>query len=74
MYAAVKYTNLELSDDNIIVGDYYGIAADPIYYIDRDNLEYVHGYVGNQQIYNLLVRSQSSKYTIQASDGLYVED
>lgn len=74
MYAAVKYDGLELTEENIIATDYYGVAADPMYYIDKDNNEFVRGYVGNDKIYNQLIRSQSSKYTIEASEGLYVED
>ena len=74
MYAAVKYSGLELSTDNVIVTDYFGMVAAPTYYLNTSTMEFVRGYLGNDKLYNQLIRTQKTKYSIEASEGLYIED
>ena len=73
LYAAVKYDDLFLTDNNIVENDYFAWPEVPSYNFPGTSFVGAYGYEGNDKLYNKLVRSQSGDYIIEASDGLYVE-
>ena len=74
IFAAVEYTDLKLSEDNIVNNNYMGFVKAPMLYLDGNEDDMFHGYENNAKLYNQLIRSQSGEYSIQASEGLYMEE
>ena len=73
LYAAVKFDDLKLTDDGIVNNDFMGWNEVPRYDFPGTTFVSAYGYESVEKLYNQLVRSQSGTYTIEASDGLYVE-
>lgn len=72
VYATVRYTNLKLTDDNIVSNSYKGYVIAPMTFVKGSS--YVQGYVSNEELYNKTIRSKSGDYNILSTDGLYVEN
>lgn len=73
LYAAVKYDELKLTVDGIVNNDYMGWTEAPSYSFPGTSFNTAYGYESVEKLYNQLVRSQSGTYTIEASNGLYIE-
>lgn len=75
LYGAVLYDRIELSDDGIVVTDFYGMSYCPTYTLDYDKYSkvYLCGYETKEDLYNKVVRSyMGSDYKIKYTDGMYM--
>ena len=73
LYVAVKYDDLKLTDAGIVNNDFDGWTEAPSYTFSGTSFNTAYGYESVEKLYNQLVRSQSGIYTIEASQGIYVE-
>ena len=73
LYAAVKFDDLKLTEDGIVNNDFDGWSEAPSIDLDGDKFEWAYGYESEEKLYNSLVRGQSGTYTIEATEGIYVE-
>lgn len=73
LYAAVRYEVLKLTDDGVVNCDYSGWNEVPSYDLSSDRYSGAYGYESVEKLYNQLIRSQSGDFTIEASEGLYIE-
>ena len=73
LYSAVKYDDLKLTKDGIVNNDYMGWTEAPTYKFSESTFNTAYGYESVEKLYNQLIRSQSGEYTIEATEGLYLE-
>lgn len=73
LYAAVKYDDLVLTEDGIVNNDYSGWSEAPSYEFPGTTFNSANGYESVEKLYNQLIRGQSGTYTIEGSEGLYIE-
>ena len=73
LYVAVKYDDLKLTDAGIVNNDFDGWTEAPSYTFSGTSFNTAYGYESVEKLYNQLVRSQSGIYTIEASQGIYIE-
>ena len=73
LYGAVKFDSLKLTDAGIVNNDFNGWTEAPSVDLDGDKFEWAYGYDSEAKLYNSLIRGQSGIYTIEATEGLYVE-
>lgn len=73
LYGAVKYDDLKLTSDGIVNNDFFSWTEAPSVDLDGDKFEWAYGYDSEEKLYNTLIRSQSGSYTIEATEGIYVE-
>lgn len=73
LYGAVKFDSLKLTDAGIVNNDFNGWTEAPSVDLDGDKFEWAYGYDSEAKLYNSLIRGQSGTYTIEATEGIYVE-
>lgn len=73
LYGAVKFDSLKLTDAGIVNNDFDGWTEAPSVDLDGDKFEWAYGYDSEAKLYNSLIRGQSGTYTIEATEGIYVE-
>ena len=73
LYGAVKYDDLKLTSDGIVNNDFFAWTEAPSVDLDGDKFEWAYGYDSEEKLYNTLIRSQSGDFTIEATEGIYVE-
>jgi len=73
VFAAVKYSNLKLSSEGLVLTSFNGQLFAPMLFINGGNSSYVHGYLSDEEFYNKVLRSKSGDYYIKADIGMYVE-
>jgi hypothetical protein len=73
LYGAVRYKGLKLTDAGIVNNDFNGWTEVPDVDLDGDKFEWAYGYDSETKLYNTLIRGQSGTYTIEATEGLYIE-
>lgn len=73
LYAAMKYEDLFLTDDNIVENNYIAWSEVPSYTFPGTSFVGAYGYESVDKLYNKLVRSQTGEYLVIASEGLYKE-
>ncbi len=75
LYAAVRYINLKYTSDKIVNHSYSGMVEAPsVQLIAGDVFSTGYGYASLEKLYNVLIRSQSGDFTIEASEGMYKEN
>ena len=73
LYGAVKYDDLKLTSDGIVNDDFFYRTDAPSVDLDGDKFEWAYGYDSEEKLYNTLIRSQSGSFSIEATEGIYVE-
>lgn len=73
LYGAVKFDSLKLTDAGIVNNDFDGWTEAPSVDLDGDKFEWAYGYDSEAKLYNSLIRGQFGTYTIEATEGIYVE-
>lgn len=72
VYGTVEYEHLKLGEDNKVINDFSGYCYLPMNFIKGSY--FILGYEGNESLYFKSIRSLSDKYSIQATEGLYIEN
>ncbi len=73
LYAAVKYSNLILSDNNVIQHTFKGTEISQDIDLDGKTLNFATGFESVEKLYNYELRNKKNDYKIYATDGLYME-
>ncbi len=74
LYVAVSYSNIKLTDEGIVNHNYMGTFHGPdVDLITGDAFSSTNGYESVEKLYNTLLRSQSGEFTIEGTEGIYVE-
>lgn len=73
LYAAVKYSNLILTDNNVIEHTFKGTSISQDIDLDDDTFNYAEGFESVEKLYNYELRNKKNNYKIYASEGLYME-
>ena len=71
LYAAVEYSDLELSDEGVVVDNFSGYLRAPMYSFNSA-YTYAYGYDSLEQLYNKLIRSEINNYNVSATEGMYL--
>lgn len=73
LYAAVKYSNLILTDNNVIQHTFKGTSISQDIDLDGKTLNFATGFESVEKLYNYELRNKKNDYKIYASEGLYME-
>jgi hypothetical protein len=73
LYAAYLYTNLKFNDNNMIDHKFNGTSVTQDIDLDGKTHNFATGYESVEKLYNRVIRPQVGQYTIEATDGLYLE-
>lgn len=73
LYAAYLYTNLKFNDNNIIDHTFSGSEVSQDIDLDGKTHNFAEGYESVEKLYNRVLRTQVGEYSIEATEGIYVE-
>ncbi len=72
-YAGVRYTDLKLSDDGIVLTTFRGNGVNSMRFLPNTTSYFVIGYENTEEFYNKVLRGKLGDYTIKSTEGMYVE-
>lgn len=72
LYGYVRYKDLKLSEDNIVISNYNGYSYLPMYRF-VDSYKWANGYESEEELYNKVIREETADYKVKATEGLYIE-
>lgn len=72
-YAGVRYKDLELSDDGIVLTTFNGYSVNPIRYLPNRRSYFIQGYESVEEFYNKVLREKTGEYTITGTAEMYLE-
>lgn len=73
LYAAVKYSDLILTDNNVIQHTFKGTSISQDIDLDGKTTNFATGFESVEKLYNYELRNKKNDYKIYASEGLYME-
>lgn len=73
IYAGVSYSDIKISEDEVIIDNFNGFRMAPIYFLDGGSSYYVLGYEDLEEYYNKVIRSKTGDYVVKATEGMYVQ-
>ena len=71
-YGYVRYKDLKLPEDNIVISNYNGYSSLPMYRF-TDSYKWANGYDSEEELYNKVIREETADYKVKATKGLYIE-
>ncbi len=74
VYAAVKFTNLKLADNGIVLNSFNSSLYAPMLFINGGTSSFVYGYQSLEELYNKVLRQKTDEYEIKADIGMYMEN
>ena len=73
LYAAYLFNSLKLNDNNMVNHNFSGISVSQDIDLDGKTHNFADGYESVEKLYNHVLRNQVGDYTIEATEGLYLE-
>lgn len=72
-YAGLKYKDLKLSNDKIVIHSFSGSGLYIMNFIGDSRTYFMDGYESLEEFYTKEIRQYIGDYNIKATDGLYIE-
>lgn len=72
-YAGVRYKELKLSDDGIVLTSFSGVAVNSMMSLPNRSSYFVKGYESVEDFYNKVIREKTGDYTAIGTEGMYLE-